>query len=265
MNLSRNKVSELKPRWLSIKTDILTLDLSRNDLKHLDEHAFDEFISLKHLNLSNNPIGNLEIGIFAYLTQLEILSLKRTELTSIQMGAFLQQHKLVSLDLSENHLKTVDFELLWPIFYDLRSFYLNQNELTDLTGFQNAIFPQLTLLDIRDNQFNCSYLRRFIQRVDWSKLHLPTNLQSINIYEPSIRGVNCRNVGTPESWQSNSHSDMDMDDKNDANTANQRLSKLMEITSTSFKQIHDDNNLIKVLLVSVCIFMIVLVVLIVKK
>lgn len=213
LNLSRNHLSELELQWFSISS-LEILDLSHNNLTHLNEHAFDELVNLKHLDLSHNPIGNLEIGTFAYLTQLEILILKHTNISSIQLGTFSHQLKLISLDLSENQLKVLDFELFLPILHDLQSFYLNQNQLTDLNGFRNDIFPQLRLLDIKNNQFNCSYLRSFIASVDWKELHMPIDPHVTKIHEGNIRGVNCKNKNSAETPQSSKDSNNEIVEKN---------------------------------------------------
>lgn len=250
MNLSGNKLSELEPRWLPL-INLLALDLSHNNLGHLNEHAFDELINLEHLDLSYNPIEKLKIGTFAYLQQLETLSLKHTDMSSLQMGTFYNQQKLVSLDLSENLLKSLDFEFLLPIFPDLQSFYLNENQLTDLSGFQNAIFPQLTFLDIRDNQFNCTYLRHFIESVDWTKLQMPpSDPQLINNKEPSMRGINCRNLTAPKIRQLENDLDKENVGNNDGTSI--PLKELM-------KQIHDDNIAIMFLVMFVCICVLILV------
>lgn len=261
LNLSHNEIGDkLEKNWFLMAE---TLDLTWNNFTRLNEHIFDEVGNLKHLNLSYNSIGGMAIGTFAYLTHLETLSLNHNNISSIQMGTFSHQHKLISLDLSENKLKMLDFELFLPILHDLQSLYLNQNQLTDLYGFRNAIFPQLALLDIKNNQFNCSYLRSFIASVDWSHLHMPVDPKLTKVHETNIRGVNCKNTSSTESSQTNNHYHEKVTDNISGNACAQCIpqqSKPIEITSTSFQQLHDDNNFVKLLLI--CIFVIVLILLI---
>lgn len=265
LSLKRNNISNIELGTFSHQRELVSLDLSENNLTHLNEHVFDELIYLKHLNLSHNPIGNLEIGTFAYLTQLETLLLKSTNISNIELGTFSHQHKLISLDLSENNLKKLDFELFLPILHDLQSLYLNQNQLTDFHGFRNSIFPHLTLLDIKNNQFNCSYLRSFIANIDWSKLHMPVDPQLTKVHETNIRGVNCKNSNSSESTRTNKYPEDEMIVGNNNGVAStqyvHQLNTMIEITSKSLQQLHTDNNFMKFLLVSVCICLIALIIL----
>lgn len=191
LNLSRNFIDHIDSNSLSTSS-LVTVDLSYNNLTNLNEHTFG--INVKHLNLSCNPIGNLNIDTFAYLPNLEYLNLRRTNISGIQLGTFSHQHKLISLDLSENNLKKLDFNVFLPIFHDLRSLFLGGNQLKELKGFRNAIFPQLISLDMKNNQFNCSYLQHFMETVNWEKLHLHIDPVSINTRQANIRGINCEHI-----------------------------------------------------------------------
>lgn len=193
LNFSNNRINHIDSKTFSTP-NVLLLDLSKNNLTNLAEHIFDNMTNLVQLNLSFNPIGNLSIEIFAHLLNLEDVNLKRANITSIQLGTFSHQHKLTSLDLSENNLLELDFSHFLPILPELRSFYLNGNHLTHLDGFENALFPQLALLDIRDNRFNCSYLQRFMKSVNWEKLRLPIDRSSVKPGETSMRGIKCETI-----------------------------------------------------------------------
>lgn len=193
LNLSHNQIGELEPKTLSTR-NLLTLDLSNNELTNLIEDTFYQTILLKTLNLSNNPIETLEVRTFNFLPNLEVLNLRRTNLTSIQFGTFSHQHKLIALDLSENNLKKLDFSLFIPIMPDLRSLELDGNQLTDLDGFENSLFPQLQLLDIKSNSFNCSYLIQFMKRISWEKIRLPVDPTAVASGETHVRGIRCEIV-----------------------------------------------------------------------
>lgn len=193
LNLSYNQINELEPKTLSTR-NLLTLDLSNNELTNLTENTFYQTILLKSLNLSNNPIETLEIRTFNFLPNLEYLNLRRTNLTSIQFGTFSHQHKLIALDLSDNNLKKLDFNLFVPIMPDLRSLELDGNQLTDLDGFENALFPQLELLDLKSNNFNCSYLIQFMKRINWGKIRLPVDPAAVASGETHVRGIRCEIV-----------------------------------------------------------------------
>lgn len=191
LNLSHNQFGLLNSRMLPVPT-VLELDLSSNKLTALENHAFDKLLHLQLLNLSFNPIGNLSAEIFAYLTELKHLNLKQINISHFQMGTFSHQHNLVSLDLSENQLKKLDFKLFFPILNDLKSFRIANNQLTDLSGLNNPLFPKLNLLDIKNNPFNCSYLEHFMGSINWEKIRLSIDPHSVDLqHESSIRGIKC--------------------------------------------------------------------------
>lgn len=198
LDLSNNFITQINSSTFKNVTNLIKLDLSYNSIQYLQEDVFDSLIDLEELNLSYNPIGNLKIGTFAHLEILEILSLKHIKIDSIQSGLFLHQQTLVSLDLSENSLKVLDFEQNSPIFYSLQTLNLSKNELTDLNGFRNEIFPRLTLLDIRDNQFNCSYLQKLFESVDFTEIRMPDDPQMAKEHKTHVRGVKCKDVSILE-------------------------------------------------------------------
>jgi len=72
---------------------------------------------------------------------------------------------------------------------------LGENLLKDFTGFRNELLPQLQLLDIKNNEFNCSYLQHFLEIVNWERLHLLVAPRSTKPLQPNIRGINCEIIG----------------------------------------------------------------------
>lgn len=251
-DFSENQIKYVQTSDFVHAKGVLNLDLSYNRLANFDGHPFDELTNLKVLNLSNNPIDYFETDTFARLTQLEHLTLKRTGISSIRLGIFLRQHKLISLDLSANNLKSVDFEQFLPIFFDLQTLNQSENQLTDLDGFRNAMFPQLTLLDIRSNRFNCSYLRHFVRSIDWAKLRMPMDPQSGKIDNTSVHGIECNN-NSPETSQPRDSSYMD-------GNANQN-----EITPEIIQQLQDGMNFMKLAMVCSCVIIFILFAILLKR
>lgn len=194
LNISYNRLKDLDLHILP--TSLKVLDLSVNEMKKID--SCNHLVNLKYLDLSFNLVSTLKVDTFANLLNLEHLKLRQMNLSNIQLGTFSHQHKLISLDLSENELKKINFKLFFPIFHDLKSLDLSDNYLTDLNGFQNELFPQLSLLDIKENQFNCSYLTDFMDAVNWEKLRLSIDINSANPLQPNIRGILCKHVDIEE-------------------------------------------------------------------
>lgn len=193
LNLSNNRFNEFDARIVNTSA-LITFDISNNNLTHLDEHVFDQKIHLKSLNLSNNPIGDVNVNTFVYLVDLEHLNMRRTNISRIQLGTFSHQHKLITLDLSDNRLKQLDFKLFLPILRDLRSLRLGGNQLKDLHGFRNALFPRLELLDIVNNDFNCSYLEYFMAAIDWKTIYLHFAPNLVKPGGSNIHGISCNDT-----------------------------------------------------------------------
>lgn len=189
LQLSRNCINQIEPLAFTTAHNLLRLDLSHNNIT--DDQIFDHLYNLQHLDLSHNPINELGIGTFAKLIKLEHLDLGHTNLSHIELGTFSYQRGLVSLDLSENNLNHLDFGLFLPAFRYMESLYLDGNQLTDMNGFTNSLFPQLNALGITNNRFNCTYLKRFMRSVDWEQIRLPVDRMPLNIHQTNIRGVAC--------------------------------------------------------------------------
>lgn len=202
LQLSYNQINQIESFAFADAHSLLRLDLSHNNIT--DEQIFDNLYNLLHLDLSHNPINELGIGTFAKLIKLEHLDLGHTNLTIIELGTFSYQRGLISLDLSENNLKTLDFGLFLPAFRYMESLYLDGNQLSDMNGFTNSLFPRLNSLGITNNNFNCAYLKRFMRSVDWEQIRLPVDRMPLNIHKTNIRGVTCDANENDETMTGNS-------------------------------------------------------------
>lgn len=189
LQLSYNQINQIEPYAFATAHSLVRLDLSHNNIT--DEQIFDNLFNLLHLDLSHNPINELGIGTFASLIKLEHLNLAHTNLTNIELGTFSYQRGLISLDLSENNLKSLDFGMFLPAFRYLELLYIDGNQLTDMEGFTNKLFPRLNSLGITNNHFNCTYLKRFMRLVEWDQIRLPVDRMPLNIHQTNIRGVAC--------------------------------------------------------------------------
>lgn len=199
LNLSYNEIKALDAHCFSTAHRLSTLDLSHNNLTHLNQHIFDRVINLEYLDLSFNVVGNLNIAIFAYLSKLKSLFLKNSNIDNVQPGMFLHQHELVSLDLSANKLKKIDFKLVFlPILHNLQSLNLSGNQLTELNCFEDDSVPELTTLDIRNNRFNCSYLKNLIITIAWDKFQKTNDPLMTHV---NIGGIHCTPFETNETQQ----------------------------------------------------------------
>lgn len=189
LNASGNQITEIP--WYSFSNYLKRAYFSNNFITNLAPEAFEGAYNLEELDLSLNPLNSLKVGTFAYLTNLKVLSLLHTNLTSIEFGTFAFQHNLMVLDLSLNHLKELDFNNFSPTFPYMQKLFLFGNDLTQLKHFENSLLPKLTLLDIGNNNFNCSYLQEFMESVDWENLNTRLTTIMVDITKTNIGGVTC--------------------------------------------------------------------------
>lgn len=191
LDVSYNAITHLNSTDFSGLTNLITLNLAVNRIKTLEDHIFDNFTNLKYLNLSFNPIEHFQTDLFAYLENLEHLDLRKTDLWDIQLGLLSFQTKLISLDLSENLMVTFDFGNFLPSLPQLKSLRLADNRLRILYEFRNSIFPRLTLLDLKNNDFECNTLKNYIRNIDWKYIEIPTDPNAIDRKRKNIRGIVC--------------------------------------------------------------------------
>lgn len=140
--------------------------------------------------------------------------------------------------------------------HDLRSLFLGENQLKELKGFRNGIFPQLVLLDIKNNPFNCSYLQKFMETVNWEKLHLHIDPISINTRQTNIRGINCENAD-------NKTINGELDRSVQKNESNKNSTPMKSIENHQYTSMtgHESNNdifIVKIASIFICIVMLIL-------
>lgn len=111
LDLSSNNITYLPTKmfWLQ---DLQKLYLSKNHIEHIDDGAFLHLSSLKRLDLSNNKIRFITRPMFEGLVNLERLKLNQNYIRHIREGAFESLLSLKQLELSMNPL-VCDCELWW--------------------------------------------------------------------------------------------------------------------------------------------------------
>lgn len=185
---SRNRI-----RMLYIADEVSNLKkliLANNSLTNVSG-IFEQLTSLESLDLSYNCVGKLNIGTFAKLTSLEHLILSHTNLSNINFGTFFHQKELKTLDISYNNLNRINFDIFLPYLKNLETLYLDGNNLTEMEGLTNSLFPQLSILSISNNNFNCTYLAKLLRTLKWEELGLNIDPDLVHSNETHINGIAC--------------------------------------------------------------------------
>lgn len=194
-NVSHNHIESLNS--IGNLSELIELDVSYNDITNLGSDAFIKLGNLANLNLANNPIKMLNSNPFSMNTNLLQLNLSHTGLTFIKSGTFSKPYKLQSIDLSGNDFKRFDFNVFLPRLYELHTIFLDGNKLIDLNGFRRSLFPELKVIGIQDNAFNCSYLRHFFEIIAWHELNIYSDRNG-NWNDENVGGIRCKEINDEE-------------------------------------------------------------------
>lgn len=171
-------------------SNLKSLKLASNNLTNITG-IFEHLNSLETLDLSYNFVGKLNISTFAKLTNLEHLNLGHTNLSNINFGTFFHQKELKSLDISYNNLNKMNFDVFLPYLKNLESLVLDGNNLTEMEGLTHSMFPQLSVLSISNNNFNCTYLAKLLRTLKWDELGLSIDESLVHTNETHINGIAC--------------------------------------------------------------------------
>ncbi|XP_075743220.1 G-protein coupled receptor rickets [Rhipicephalus microplus] len=219
----------------TVQLQVVSLDLSRNNLTFLDAAAFADFPGLKELHLEHNGLEWLPDDTFKGAGGITFLSLEGNDFTKIPWDALRALPALETLHLNRNHLTEV-VPAVEPSFHrKLRKVWLDSNQLSrvpvqcihSLPGlealglgenlirelkahaFGNA--SRLEVLILRKNHISDIDPRAFhglrsLQAIDLShnKLtHLPIALSSLTMLKELIISDNQIRFLTEDSFRSN--------------------------------------------------------------
>lgn len=170
--LNDNKVTFLEKGVFKNQLSLKKLEISMNKVKRIDPNAL-QFASLQYLNIQGSRLtGEIDAKMFSPAKYLRFLDLSNYNLSRVNNEAFVDMpvlarlnisHNVIeyidtdnfrnmsnmySLDLSYNKLEKLQFNK--SLFANLKSAYLNNNKLANISG----IFPEnckLLYLDISNN------------------------------------------------------------------------------------------------------------------
>ena len=198
-------------RSARLKTSLIELDLSRNELSSIDG-VFDGLESLTKLNLNDNQLENITSITFRHLSSLRLLVLNSNNIRTISPDAFLGAGKLTNLMMKNNpnlqHLDRLDMRGCSFLNYldfsecgllsiprglpeSLRYLQLRRNHLTKVTAdsFQECTGLNILLLDGNQistiegdafqRMFNLQQLWLNENQLNQVPKHLPRSLQRL--------------------------------------------------------------------------------------
>ncbi|GAB6023722.1 hypothetical protein CHUAL_008481 [Chamberlinius hualienensis] len=138
-----------------IPTDIqgrlITMKLSKNDIKVIKRGDFTRYNQLRFLRMSNNNIEKIESEAFAELEHLELLNARHNRLTALVNGTFDGLSSLIELNLDGNRLKDIDFSVFAELT-NLTDLSLRDNLIEQLTPETFANLKSLKILNLDGNK-----------------------------------------------------------------------------------------------------------------
>uniref|UniRef100_A0A914M054 Uncharacterized protein n=1 Tax=Meloidogyne incognita TaxID=6306 RepID=A0A914M054_MELIC len=125
------------------------LDLSGNKLSQLKDSLFSKLVNLETLLLDNNQINSLDDGIFNSLTKLKTLTISNNRLKKITKNVFKNLQNLESLNLQNNFIESIDDEA-FSYLLSLKHLDISNNRIGKL---KITHLPQLEILFLSNNLF----------------------------------------------------------------------------------------------------------------
>ncbi|GFO25043.1 leucine-rich repeat and immunoglobulin-like domain-containing nogo receptor-interacting protein 2 [Plakobranchus ocellatus] len=149
LNLSHNQLSDLGMALTDLEK-LTSLDLSINSLKIIPEGTFTNLSSLTYLKLDGNPVRVLHARSFSGLSSLRELSMRDCSLKELDGEMFAFLPRLVILNLGHNRLHTYPPAIAFSGLQFLQAIYYDHN---DIAVLEAESFSGLKL-DVIDLSFN---------------------------------------------------------------------------------------------------------------
>jgi len=155
-------------------TLLKNLDLTSNQIDHLDSRSFITTPKLVFLSVANNRLTALsDSTIFEHLLDLETLDLSRNHLRIVDLNNLIS---LRTLDLSNNHLHDIEFHNL-P---DLKEVFVSHNNILKLT---NHTFINCSSLSVIFLQHNA------IHTIDYHTFHSLHHLLTLDLSFNQLKSI----------------------------------------------------------------------------
>lgn len=173
IDISDIGLEKLVPEQFQNSTELEYLIASKNQLTEIPAQLFANLKEIVYIDFSNNKIKQINPLTFANLRSLELLDLSRNEIISLDEYLFKDNSNLTTLDLSHNNLTKLEKHFFDGLF-KMKHLILSHNFLKELFTSHETRFGELKLLDLRNNQFSCSFLQIFIKSAESMMMDTPS-------------------------------------------------------------------------------------------
>ncbi len=174
IDLSENNLFELDPEKFRILATAPQINLSDNNISTLDATIFYEFRRLIKLDLSGNNLTVLDPSLFQDLPNLRELDLSDNHIAVLPSGIFDWLGNLNDLNLFGNELTALPVDLLHALEF-LNNFSVGGNQLSVLPPFVFNASTELLSLDLSENQFTEFEPGLFMELISLQMLQVQRN------------------------------------------------------------------------------------------
>lgn len=168
LNLSWNKLSKLSMGPFNM-VNLLSLSLSFNKIKTIDDFAFGNQSSLHELYLDFNKLDTIKRNTFTGLSELRRLHLGDNKIDTIEDGAF-RMPNLTELILSRNKLKVLNDDLFAGVPV-LKRLSIACNEIERI-GMSLSTLKSLEWLVLNNNQISETEMTKLAKLPQLKHLYL---------------------------------------------------------------------------------------------
>lgn len=174
LDVSLQEISSLQQSDFNGLTSLISLNLSDNDLTSLPAGIFDSLTTLTSLDLSSNELDDFSSDIFDALTSLETLDLSSNDIDHLSSDIFAELTMLTLLDLSSNELSSL-LSTIFDTLLSLACLDLSNNGITMLVSTIFDELTSLTKLDLSSNELSSLPSTIFDELSSLTSLNLSEN------------------------------------------------------------------------------------------
>ncbi|VDO68330.1 unnamed protein product [Heligmosomoides polygyrus] len=212
LDLSYNQLSHIEPRTFEKLPGLERLYLQNNKLRQYPLHSEQKLQNLRQLNLDNNLIEELPDNLLYSTQRLEHLSLAGNRIHSVGDRVFHSSSSkgLKSLNLAGNRISTIS-KRAFQLMDNLQVLRLNNNRLRTLDTTVFAELRNLRFVDLSNNNIVHILPQAFtslplidtlllhhneIERIDRAAFHRIPRIESLDLSHNFLKNFTCEQLGS---------------------------------------------------------------------
>lgn len=159
--------------------NLISLDLSGNQIKHISNVLFQNTVQLKYFYVESNFLKYIPDGLFSSISTLSAFSINHNRLKEVPINALSNQRELIILGIHSNDILNFNEDTINKMFPNLQTIEFNNNKLScdrqfDIQEYfaeNNVSTPYTALPRYRYHQINQIGSVFCVGDVDWTGLY----------------------------------------------------------------------------------------------